>query len=637
MIETSQVFQDEMRNMTRKIYGKIQIDYTDPEIDQGIEVTSTDNNYTSYPIHIVDGKSEPSFKYAALDGSWALDGTYSLAPGENEKEKYQFGLWGEKLSGADGTFAAPYPKITLDFISRPIRSLKLVGDSKRKEWPVDFTIKLYNEYNELTYTETVTNNTLVNWEKPIEQINEIAKMEIEIQKWNMANRTIKIMEVFSSIQEIYEGEDIISINLIEEREVSQGSLPVGNISSNEIEIVLNNVERKFDTGNKNSDLYGLVKPNRKIKAWVGTKDELVPLGMFWTKDWDVPEDGIVAKTKGRDRLDRLRDTEYSNSTVQTNKNMYELAEMILQDAELKESQYWIDEELKDFTVQYAYFKPVSHREALRQIATACLGQVYCDRYGVIRFEGPSYTLDRVKEIEKTSFLQAEFPADVAILDAYGISPDDYFRKDNPSRQSDIANHVTVETQPLRPDAVQEVYSSNESITIGANETKTVTIQFNHTPCIDVTVSLEGTGSIAGTQIYAWGADVTVNSTISGEFTLKATGKPLKVVNKDKIIMQDKNSIIDNGIIRYEFPNNHLIQNLSTAQIIADKLLQYYKDPKRDLRMDWRGNPSLELGDIVVVNDYVRGDLEERGYYYITKQELEYAGYLRAKLEGRRAI
>lgn len=637
MIETSQVFQDEMRNMTRKIYGKIQIEYSDPEIDQGIEVTPTDNNYTSYPIHIVDGKSEPSFKYAALDGSWALDGTYSLAPGENEKEKYQFGLWGDKLSGADGTFAAPYPKITLDFISRPIRSLKLVGDSKRKEWPVDFEIRLYNEYNELAYTETVVDNTFVNWEKPIEQINEIAKMEIEIQKWNMANRTIKIMEVFSSIQEIYEGEDIISINLLEEKEVSQGSLPIGNISSNEIEIVLNNINREFDAGNKNSRLYGLVKANRKVRAWVGTEDELVPLGLFWTKDWEVPEDGVIAKTVGRDRLDRLRDDTYSNSTVQVNKNMYELAEIVLQDAGLNREQYWIDEELKQFIVPYAYFKPISHREALRQIATACLGQVYCNREGTIRIEGPSFTLNRVNEIQRTTFLQSEFPAEMSVIEAYGISIDDYFRKDNPSRQSDIANHVTVETQPLRPDAVQEVYSSNESITIGANETKTVTIQFNHTPCIDVTVSLEGTGSIADTQIYAWGADVTVSSTVSGEFTIKATGKPLKVMNKDKVTVKDEESIIENGTLRYEFPNNHLIQNLSTAQIIAEKLLQYYKDPKRDLRMDWRGNPALELGDIVTVNDYVRGDLEERGYYYITKQELEYAGYLRAKLEGRRAL
>ena len=445
------------------------------------------------------------------------------------------------------------------------------------------------------------------------------------------------MEVFSSIQEIYEGEDIISINLIEEREVSQGSLPVGNISSNEIEIVLNNINREFDAGNKSSRLYGLVKANRKVRAWIGTEDELVPLGLFWTKDWDVPEDGIVAKTKGRDRLDRLRDTEYSNSTVQTNKNMYELAEMVLIDAGLNSEQYWIDEELKQFIVPYAYFNPVTHREALRQIATACLGQVYCDRQGIIRIEGPSFTLNRVFEKTTTTFLQSEYPAEIEVLEAYGISADDYFKKDNPSRQSDIANHVTVETNPLKPDSSQEIYSSNDPIPISANENKKITIQYNHTPCIDVNVNTSGTGTIIDSKIYGWGAEITVSSTVNGNFNITATGKPLKVVNKDVVIVQDEASIIDNGIIRYNFPSNHLIQSRPVAELIANKLLQYYKDTKRDLTMEWRGNPALELGDIVMVNDYVRGDLEERGYYYITKQELEYAGYLRAKLEGRRAI
>lgn len=635
MIPTSQKFQDAMRAVNRRIYGRIQIDYSDTEIDQNIQVSSNDSNLVSFPMQITDGKNEPSFKYAALDGSWTLDGTYHLAPSGGEE--YQFGLWGSKLSGSDGIFTEPYPTIILTFIARPIRSLKLVGDSKRNEYPVDFAIRLYKTNDELAYVEAVTDNTQVYWEKPIEQVNEIVKMEIEIRRWNAANRTIKIMEVFTSIQEIYEGEDIISINLLEEKEVSQGSLPVGNISSNEIEIVLNNINREFDAGNKSSRLYGLVKPNRKIKAWIGTEDELIPLGVFWSKDWDVPEDGITAKTIGRDRLDRLRDTEYSTSTVQVNKTIYELAEMVLKDAGLEEGQYWLDEELKQFSVPYAYFKPVSHREALRQIATACLGQVYCDRYGVIRFEGPSFTLDRIEEVKRVAFLQSEFPAEMDFVEAYGISIDDYFRKDNPSRQSNIANHITVETQPLRPDTEQEVYTGNEPITIKAGETKKITIQYNHTPCIDIAITLEGTGNIVDTKIYAWGADVIVTSATDGEFTLKAIGKPLKVINKDVIVVQDEESIIDNGIIRYKFPGNHLIQSRVIAETIAEKLLQYYKDPKRDLTMDWRGNPALELGDIVRINDYVRGNNEEIGYYYITKQELEYAGYLRAKLEGRRAI
>lgn len=634
----SEKYKEEIRAQTRRIYAKVQIDYSDPEIDQGIEVVTNGDNYTSYPLQVFNGKTEPSFKYLSLDGSWVLgDNSYGLAPGKNESGNHLYGLWGSKLSGAGGVFTAPYPKIVISFIAKPIRSLKLVGDSKRNEFAVDFTFKLYKENDILVHTETVTNNNLVDWNKDIEQINEVVKMEIEIIKWNMANRVIKIMEVFTSIQEIYEGDDIMFIHVLEEKEVSQGSLPIGNITSNEIQIKLNNIDRLFDAGNKDSNLYGLVKPNRIIRAWIGTETELVPLGVFWTKDWDVLESDIVATAIGRDRLDRLRDNNYSTSVVQVNKNMYQLAEMVLTDAGLNEEQYWLDEELKDFTVPYAYFNPVTHREALRQIATACLGQVYCDREGVIRFEGPSFVLDRVIGKVTNAFLQAEFPAEMEVLEAYGISDDDYFTKDNPSRQSDIANHITVETQPLRPDVLQEIYVSNEPLNITAQGYRNITIFFNETPCIDVNISIQGTGEIVDTKVYSWGASVRIYSSTNGTFTLTANGRPLKVTNKDRVIVQDQNSIIDNGIIRYNFPSNHLVQSVATAEIIADKLLQYYKDPKRDLEMDWRGNPALELNDIVMVDDYVRGQEQELGYYYITKQELEYNGGLRAKLSGRRAL
>ena len=117
----------------------------------------------------------------------------------------------------------------------------------------------------------------------------------------------------------------------------------------------------------------------------------------------------------------------------------------------------------------------------------------------------------------------------------------------------------------------------------------------------------------------------------------ANGRPLNVTNKEQISLKDERSVSENGEIPYTLPSNHLIQNNQTAYTICQQLLQYFKEPRRDLSLDWRGNPSLELGDLVVVNDYIRGDEEQLKYYYVTKQEFEYAGYLRAKLEGRRAF
>ena len=232
------------------------------------------------------------------------------------------------------------------------------------------------------------------------------------------------------------------IHLLEEREVSQGSLPVGNISANEIDIRLNNESRKFDAGNKQSPLYqtcGRRGGKRRISAWLGVDTaegkEYVPLGTFWSGDWHVPEDEVYAETTGRDRLELLRKSTYSTSRVQMNKTLYELAESILQDAGLTEEEYYIDTELQQFPVPYAWFDSQSHREPLRKVAEACLGQVYCDRHGVLRIEGPSYTSNKIQQLKGTYFLESAFPAESEHIEAYGIGPDDYFRKDNPVKWS----------------------------------------------------------------------------------------------------------------------------------------------------------------------------------------------------------
>lgn len=637
MIPTSQKFLDEIRAPIRNVYAKVQIDYTDPELDQSINVFVSEMANVCFPEQVADGVENVIGKIASLDGSWEL-GEYVLAP--TTELEGQMGWWGQQLSDEEGNFAEPYPTITATFIPRPIWRLKVVGDNKRNEYPVNFVINLYDELGNLKYTETVENNTSINWTKDLDpSVTDVARIELIITKWSHPGRQAKITEFFTSIQETYLENDIISINLLEERELSHGSLPVGNISSNEIEIKLNNSTRKFDTGNKASPLYGLVKANRKIKAWIGTESELIPLGVFWAKDWTVPEDGTIATVVGRDRLNRLNETMYTTSTVQINKSMYELAQMILTDAGIPADLYWLDEELKEYKVPYAYFTPQSHREALRKIAEACLGQVYCDRYGVIRFEGPSFTLNRIEAVKRTVFLQAEFPAETELVEAYGISPLDYFKKNNPSRHSHVANSIIVEVQPLSVGDEEEIYRSSEPISINANEIKTITLHFNNVPCMDVDITIQGSGQIVDSKIYAWGAEVTVQGNATGQFILIANGKPLRPANKYTIIKEDPKSILDNGKIEYRMPANPLIQTREIAEIIADKLLQYYKDPRRDLELEWRGNPALELGDIVMVDDYIRGDGadEYKSYYYITRQELEYAGYLRAKLSGRRML
>lgn len=1001
-------FLEKMRADRRQVFARVEIDYTDPFIDQSIQIEANEQANVSYPQQTADSVDQTTRKYACLDGTWDLTtGEYHLAPSANMLTQYQMGWWGAQFADQDGYFAQPYPTLTVRHLPRPIRQFKVVGDTAREEWPVDFQIKLYGPDDTLLKTETVTGNNQVSWSKTLDpEVLDVAKQELIITRWSHAGRCAKIVEFFTSIREVYETGDLVSVKLLEEREASQGSLPVGNISANEVTIALNNESKKFDIDNENSPLKNMLKPNRRIRAWLGTEaenataenpptfsrnspaylsdgtqvaanqprfevvdnrmgwlmeegtenllpslvaftlrdhasrsltviddnmvistciaegdtafavkspkvnvtegeiytfsfyakangldgldgrptaddwrtkinwydgnntliawdtltdttlyeywkryiitaqaptgavkaeviiggdypnfsyvgakayfkniqleakpyptsfmngtraaesltiptegvlnpqegtvefivipnyassvvpanggftdlgffngaspysgfllrrkqnlielvlgtgsgyvyysysvtwnagdklalavkwdsttifvlldgqriitapkfdttnlpstlmignrhtftsqagnalyDDLrisnrarsdaeilaayqsgqplerdayttyllsfngsiypveqcwVPLGTFWSLDWDSPDDTLEATVTARDRMELLRKGTYQTSQVLTNKSLYELAEGVLQDAGLSSNEYVIDTTLNNIRVPYAWFNPVSHREALRRIAEAALAAVYADRDGKIRIE---------------SFASTGSTTDLEITE------DDYFTMRAPSKQGEVANEIIVNTQPLRPKATaEEVYRSNEPIAIPASSTKTVTAFYNSPPVIEATASLDNPPagvSISAATYYGWGASVTMQNTNATpqQVTLVITGKQLTVQNKERAIARDEASILENGLLTYEFPANPLVQTLAQAQAIANTLLASVKDPRRDIEVEWRGNPALLLGDRVTVKGKD---------YHVIRQEINWQGYLSARLTGRKA-
>lgn len=612
-------FNEKMQALERRVLAKAVIDYTDPFLDQSIATAVNEEANISYHAQVADSVTEPFAKIASLDGSCNLDGTYHLAPrNAEEAATHQMGWWGHQLAGIGGAFSTPCPTLTVTHEPRPIHTLKVVGDSKREEWPVDFRVDLYALDGTLLRAETVTGNTDVVWSATLPApVLDVAKQVLTITRWSHAGRQAKVLEFFTSIQETYLAGDLVSFNLLEESEVSHASVPIGNISANEVAISLSNKSRKFSIDNDQSPLKGLLKVNRKVRLWIGVETsqgvEWVPLGVFWTlDDWDSPDDKLQATVTARDRLELLRKGTYQSSQVLTNVSLGALAEIVLQDAGLAPSEYHIDAALYSITVPYAWFQPVSHREALRLIAEAGLAVVYCDREGIVRMEAfDSGGLE------------------VAMDFATGR---DYFRTRTPVRPSQVINEVIVTTQPLRPAAVpEEVYRSNEPISIAAGQTLSVIVHYNQPPVIEAAASLESPPSgvsIVGVTYYGWGAEVSIyNANGSAQqVTLVINGKPLSVMNKERAVARDEQSIIENAVLRYEFPANHLIQVLSQAQAIADTLLASAKDPRRDIEIDWRGNPALLLGDRIRVKG---------ADYHVVSNDIEWAGFLRETTTARR--
>jgi hypothetical protein len=129
-----------------------------------------------------------------------------------------------------------------------------------------------------------------------------------------------IIDFSDTIQQTYYGDDIFLIHLVETKDPTNNTLPIGQITSNQLEIKLNNSNHFFDPHNTDSPLYGLMKANCKIQAYLGLElpdqtIEWIPLGTFWSGDWNVPEDEPWVSTIAKDRLNLLDRSLYQTGSV----------------------------------------------------------------------------------------------------------------------------------------------------------------------------------------------------------------------------------------------------------------------------------------------------------------------------------
>src|SRR5690554_6310194 len=152
------------KRRSRQIRSRVEITWTDPQLDQSIQVTSNDQANISWLDHVADGREEPSYKYLATDGSCTTDGTYYTCPDTPELAfYYQMGWWSGKVSDESCGFVEPYSRITIRFAPQAVLGLRIAGDTKRGEWLVDFDIRLYRG-SQLVHIEEVRDNTEIIFE-----------------------------------------------------------------------------------------------------------------------------------------------------------------------------------------------------------------------------------------------------------------------------------------------------------------------------------------------------------------------------------------------------------------------------------------------------------------------------------------
>jgi hypothetical protein len=602
----------------RTIYGKVEIVYTNPFMDSDMVITTPPTGRYTYPEQITDNIVQPQYKWFSLHDN-KLDGSYHPMPGNKE---YSVGWWGTELSDAEGRFATPVV-IAAEFQQpRLLYELMVAGDSLLENYPVDFSIQLYDSNNLLLYEEVVTNNNQAVWHKDIPDVQNVKKIVLTITRISKPNQVAKITEFFTNVVETYEGDKIESIHLLEELEFPSASVTLGSVSSNEIDITLDNTDGRFNLGNTASPLNGLLKQNRRVRAWLGVEIvpgeiEWHPLGVFWTVLWRVPDQSVWVYTTARDRLELLRQTDFVTSTVYENYSLYQLFELVLRDAGLRVDEYYIDPSLQSIIIPYAWFDRMSHRDALQQLAGMAIVQVYCDReYGKVI----------VERTQPTPTVIYTFDDDKNLFD-----------KDFPLVWNQIANYIEVVATQWAPGAASTVLDCNEVVEILAGQEVELTYGFSSVPVVNVqapTIVADPDIQLVSYTSYAWG--VTLKLRNNGTGTERVTqitvqGQPLEqrssvvAVAKDDLLIKETGKI--KATIQHDF-----IQTRAYAQQLADDLLNLCKNARYDIVMNTRGNIALKLGHRVVAPGHLQNVTYE---YMVKRQEINWAGSLEATVEGQK--
>jgi hypothetical protein len=580
----------ESKEIVRDPIAKAVVTFTDPLIDLSLDTEQSENNRVSYPEQITDLVTEVPKKWfhtndtdVILDGSW-----FPMASTLLEARRYQVGWWGTQSAGVSGEFLAPNkPTIASTFTARPVYSFVVAGDSALNEFPVDFKVTVFNKSGE-NYIPVevfiVTGNTELKYSSDFNTPHfNAAKIELEITTWNTPGKIVKIVEFYTAVIETFYSDDIFYMNLLEEFEGTEGTLPVGNISCNEMDINFQNITDRFFSENTDSTIHRFIKRNRKIEPYFGFRypngtEEYVAKGLYWSGDWTAGDNDTGAQTTARDRFELLRRYDFPWETVfpdiLQNVTLKSLTETVLNSVTAYMYDFFYDiSDLDDFYFvphfDPEFFKGKTYFDVIRDLATAGLSYAYMDlpTEDEIEDNGPLN-----KDMFRMKKLTTAFPITALPEDAIEITKRDFIEKVQPAVTESMANTINV------------IY-------------KIFTLVPSEDP----------------EEPAKWESEGFIET------------------------RQDDDSVVEYGVMNYEYKGSDLIQTAELAIAIANSLLVSFKIPKRDIELQAFGDITLKLADQTEIPEYQKNGIDKRGIFALTKLSTQFDGSLRMGISGRKLI
>ncbi|ATP40694.1 hypothetical protein CSE16_11900 [Solibacillus sp. R5-41] len=542
MIEVSRDFKQAVYAPIRKTAAKVIFEILDNAAYADAVISANSEAKISKKGQLVNKVRNMTHKYATFEQDYfKLDGSFRIPPPPGEDDS-ELGWWSGDLCGADGVFAVPQV-VTFTF-DEPHDSMGLTihFDALTNEHATDFDIIAYSAGDTLIASETVRGNN-ANVYVWVRGLDAYEKIEIIIRKWAKPFRRARIVEIDFGVFQVYEGDKLIKVNLIEQMNVVGDTLP-----ANEIKFTIDNSDKNFNILNP-IGFYRFLKERQELTMGIGIEIEenvfeYVTTKGYYLTDWQSDEGALTTTFTARNIFELL-EKEYLQSGAF--EKLYDLAEDILIKAGV--TYFKIDEKLKEIPTK-GFLEKITFRKALQCIGIASKSAIYQNRDGVLIIK-PFVILD-----ESTSYI-------------YFAGPDMFTGMTTPT-----------------------VYSGYDMLNITFDNVYS-----------EPQIKLDKLIQSLVMTVYVSG--------VKEEHTF---------MNTD--VKEGASMKCDNPLI------NSVGHAADIAQWIIDE-----SNLRALYQVNWRQNPALECGDIVIIEDSFGTEKQSR----ITKQEFEFAGYLSGKTETKGGV
>ena len=405
---------------------------------------------------------------------------------------------------------------------------------------------------------------------------------------------------------------LVSFNMLEE--LTNDSEIYGYISSNEFDFELYNENDMFTITNENGPYYGKIDTNVKVEVKIRediSNSEFATLGTYYVTDWVCNQNSNIVSVSCNDKLYTILQSKEIKSDVYENISVSDFFKVIFSNLGLKENEYNISNSLNDSFIKYAYILPNEISNTFTELCVAHLLYLYVDRNDVICVKPVNELSSNIGTLTENNQI-LECNIEQSLSGTYSVVEVEYgnYEINTDAQLLNVNTTIATGLNSIKDDGKSEVIINVDYITINSESDN-----------INVTDFKYNSSNI----------EVIVNNTSSdsSNVNINVIGSILKNTITTKLTYEDK-TLINRMGYKAKTVSSVFIDDVNKANEIKDILSKYISNTSPYVNVLIRGNPIIQLGDVLTISSEVDKVNVE---IMVTKQELSFNDSLECRLTG----